>query len=166
MALETVYRINVGRFSIPQNNDTGMYRYWDDDTTYVEKSYEAGRQLPVNTSPKNYTLIRSYTAPDNVYSTARSYGRNVSITYNVTWNFKVDSQFTYMVRLHFCEIEPNVTEAAQRVFLIFIADMLVEDPADVVLWTNHNLVPTYKDYAVTFKKDLLEGLANLKAHID
>ncbi|KAI4323850.1 hypothetical protein L6164_023425 [Bauhinia variegata] len=152
MALETVYRINVGSFSIPQNKDTGMYRYWDDDTTYVEKSYEAGRQLPVNTSPKNYTLIRSYTAPDYVYSTARSYGRNVNITYNVTWNFKVDSQFTYMVRLHFCEIEPNVTEAAQRVFLIFIADMLVEDPADVVLWTKHNLVPTYKDYAVTFKK--------------
>ncbi|KAI4352438.1 hypothetical protein L6164_006688 [Bauhinia variegata] len=146
-ALETVYRINVGGSQISPNKDTGMYRYWNDDNTYVEKSYEASRQLPVNTWPKNYTLIRNYTAPDEVYSTARSYGKNIPPTYNVTWNFEVDPRFTYMVRLHFCEIDPDITKPNQRVFMIFIADKLAEDRADVVSWTSHNLVPFCQDYA-------------------
>ncbi|KAI4323849.1 hypothetical protein L6164_023424 [Bauhinia variegata] len=154
-ALETVYRINVGGSQVSPNKDTGMYRYWNDDNSYLEQFFDhknSTRQLPYNFLAKNYTLIGNYTAPDEVYSTTRSYGQNVTITYNVTWNFKVDPQFTYMVRLHFCEISSSITEANQRVFGIFIADIPAEERADVVAWTGHNLFPYCKGYAVIFDK--------------
>ncbi|KAI4346698.1 hypothetical protein L6164_007571 [Bauhinia variegata] len=152
-ALETVYRINVGGSPISSEKDTGMYRYWDIDDSFLEKKYE--HSLPAvygsDLRPK-YEIIPSYTAPDDVYLTARSYGMNATTNYNVTWNFKVDTKFIYMVRLHFCELELTLTEANQRVFQIFVADMLAEKRADVILWTGYNLVPYYKDYAILFDK--------------
>ncbi|PNX78924.1 receptor-like protein kinase FERONIA-like protein, partial [Trifolium pratense] len=97
-ALETVYRVNVGDNQVPPSNDTGMFRNWDNDyPLYLEKQYpqsvssDFGEHL-------NYLKnnVPNYTAPEAVYLTARTYGLNVKEDYNVTWNFEVDSTFTYM----------------------------------------------------------------------
>ncbi|KAI4352427.1 hypothetical protein L6164_006680 [Bauhinia variegata] len=160
MALQTMYRINAGGSQIPSNRDTGMYRYWDGDYSYLVKAYNIS--VPVNYWPKNFTLIPNYTAPFELYLTARSYGRDSTSKYNVTWNFKVDPLFIYMVRLHFCEIELNITEGNEKVFQIFIDDMMAEDRADVVMWTKHNLVPIYKDYIVKIAGSLKQLNLSIK----
>ncbi|XP_054803622.1 receptor-like protein kinase FERONIA [Prosopis cineraria] len=152
MALETMYRINVAGNQIPPDQDTGMFRNW-----LVEKQYLTQARPDKEShaayfgDPQNlrYTKISNYTAPDRVYLTGRSYGVNEgSVTYNLTWEFEVDSQFYYMVRLHFCEIDFKFQKSGDRVFQIFIADHLAEPRADVVAWAEDILTPYYKDYAV------------------
>ncbi|CAJ2669132.1 unnamed protein product [Trifolium pratense] len=86
---------------------------------------------------------------EDVYRTSRSYGMDSTEDYNVTWNFEVDSTFTYMVRLHFCEFDYHIKNEGDRVFQIFIDDILAERKADVISWSGARLVPVHKDYAVT-----------------
>ncbi|KAA8547891.1 hypothetical protein F0562_004320 [Nyssa sinensis] len=147
-ALETVYRLNVGGEEIPPDKDTIMFRRWLPDNDYC--SYLGA--LPVNTSI-NVSFsdhIPNYTAPAAVYKTARSMGNNKTInySYNLTWNLPVDPEFMYMVRLHFCEFQSEVTKPNDRQFHIFIANYTAEAYADVIEWSGGNGVPTYKDYIV------------------
>ena len=150
-ALETVYSVNVGQNQVPPNFDTGLFRNWDNDSPrYLEKQY------PLSVSSEfthhlNYlnNTIPNYIAPEAVYLTARSYGMDETEDYNVTWNFEVDSTFTYMVRLHFCEFDPRIRNKGDRVFQIFIHDILAEPNFDVISWSSAPLVPIHKDYVVT-----------------
>ncbi|KAL1322842.1 hypothetical protein HN51_067848 [Arachis hypogaea] len=157
-ALETLYRVNVGGRPIPPEQDTGMFRNWESDddrylVTHRPRSQSAGFGLHVNL--KNNT-IPDYTAPEELYLTSRSYGMNATENYNVTWLFDVDSKFTYMVRLHFCEFEPEVQNLGDRIFQIFIAETMAEDKADVIEWSTGNLIPVHRDYAV-FMSDQREN---------
>lgn len=151
-ALETVYRINVGGSFISPIDDTGMYRSWSgSDDAYLTSS-EKGVE-PVNTSIHlDFDAIPEYTAPEDVYITARTMGTNKTInrSYNLTWEFSVDAGFNYLVRLHFCEFQPEFTKEKDRVFYIFIADQIAENQADVISWSggSENGIPIYRDYAV------------------
>ncbi|XP_057482709.1 receptor-like protein kinase FERONIA [Actinidia eriantha] len=147
-ALEMVYRLNVGGSLISPMEDTGMYRKWIEDDGYC--NFVGALPVSLNRNP-SFTTIPNYTAPDNVYQTARSMGNNATINYqyNLTWGLAVDSGFTYMVRLHFCEIEKNITKGGDREFLIYITNQIAEPQADVIVWSGGNGFPVYKDYAVT-----------------
>ena len=70
----------------------------------------------------------------DVYDTTRSMGPNleININYNLTWIFSIDSKFSYLVRLHFCEIQGNITKINQRVFDIFLYNQTAEQGADVI----------------------------------
>ncbi|XP_058736474.1 receptor-like protein kinase FERONIA [Vicia villosa] len=161
-ALETVYRVSVGGSQVPSNEDTGMFRYWEDDYPRYSK-----KQYPPSISSDylhglNYVknTIPNYTAPEAVYLTARTYGMNETHNYNVTWNFEVDSAFTYMVRLHFCEFDSHIKNIGDRVFQIFIANTLAEEKADVIRWSGGNKIPVHKDYAVTM--DTQQGSSQIE----
>ncbi|KAA8530452.1 hypothetical protein F0562_005161 [Nyssa sinensis] len=146
-SLETVYRFNVGGRFISPKLDTGMFRSWWPDDEYCS---EVGA-LPVNTTiPLSFTRIHNYTAPADVYMTARSMGNNKTVSegYNLTWNFPVDPGFTYMIRLHFCEFQIQVTKPSDREFSLFIANQTAEREADVIVWSGVNGVPIFRDYAV------------------
>ncbi|MCI06233.1 feronia receptor-like kinase, partial [Trifolium medium] len=150
-ALEMVYRVNVGQNQVPPNDDTGMFRNWENDyPLYLKKQYPNSISSGFG-EHLNYlnNTVPNYTAPEDVYLTARSYGKYVTEDYNVTWSFEVDSTFTYMVRLHFCEFNELIKDQSYRVFQIFIDDTLVEGHADVFFWSGGRLVPIHKDYAVT-----------------
>ncbi|GAU41900.1 hypothetical protein TSUD_170110 [Trifolium subterraneum] len=150
-ALEMVYRVNVGDNQVPPSNDTGMFRNWDNDNhLYLEKQYPQSVSADYG-GHLNYlhNSIPNYTAPEVVYLTARSYGMYVKEDYNVTWNFEVDSVFTYMVRLHFCEFDWHIEKENDRIFQIFIDDKLAEPGADIISWTVIRMVPVHKDYVVT-----------------
>lgn len=63
--------------------------------------------------------------------------------------FQVDANYTYMVRMHFCE--PWYDKVNQRVFFIYINNQSVLGDsvgADVVAWTGGKGIPSYKDYAI------------------
>ena len=110
-ALETAYRLNIGGGMISPTEDTGMYRSWSDDDAYLTSS-ERGVE-PVNTTIHlRFSKISNYTAPEEVYITARTMGTNETInkSYNLTWEFSVDAGYNYLVRLHFCEFQLEVTE--------------------------------------------------------
>ncbi|KAK2413159.1 receptor protein kinase FERONIA [Trifolium repens] len=152
-ALEMVYRVNVGDIQVPASKDTGMFRNWDNDfPLYLEKQYPYSVQSDYG-DQLNYleNTIPNYTAPEDVYLTARTYGMDATEDYNVTWNFEVDSAFTYIVRLHFCEFDEHMSAVGDRIFEIFIADILAERYADVIYWSGARMVPVHRDYAVTMK---------------
>ncbi|KAL5709312.1 hypothetical protein ACHQM5_020016 [Ranunculus cassubicifolius] len=148
--LENLYRLNVGGSDLSVNDDTGMFRLWSGDSLYIFAA-----QFGVTDSNPNLTIkyakgIPSYVAPTDIYTTARTMGPSWQINrnYNLSWIFTVDPGFYYLVRLHFCEIEANITEVNQRMFKIFINNQTAEEQADAVLWTGGNGIATYKDYVV------------------
>ncbi|KAG2715468.1 hypothetical protein I3843_03G081600 [Carya illinoinensis] len=150
-SLEMIYRLNVGGPHISPANDTGMFREW-------RKDYEYLKEHKVLFQPCNETIklrftksVPAYTAPEDVYRTARILGNDsmINLSYNLTWEFPVDSGFYYFIRLHFCEFQPDIIKVNDRKFRIFIADQIAEEKADVIFWSGRNGVPTYRDYAVS-----------------
>ncbi|GFY81691.1 malectin/receptor-like protein kinase family protein [Actinidia rufa] len=130
-ALENVYRLNVG------GNDISPSAFGVTLATSPNMTIQYPSGMP------------TYVAPVDVYATARSMGPNIyNQNYNLTWIFTVDSGFAYLVRLHFCEVDPNITKINQIVFDIFLNNQTAQKAADVIAWTTHNGVPMYQDYVV------------------
>ncbi|GLU17835.1 hypothetical protein SLE2022_341870 [Rubroshorea leprosula] len=151
-ALENLYRLNVGGNNLSPSQDTGLFRTWADDQLYLFSAAIGVTGSADQNMTFNYK-IPTYTAPQTVYSTARSMGPNASVNvqYNLTWIFSVDSGFNYLVRLHFCEFTEIITSINQRVFSIYLNNQTAEEEADVIAWAggNGNIgVPVYKDYVV------------------
>lgn len=150
-ALENLYRLNVGGSDISSTDDTGLFRSWYDDSAYI---YGAAFGVPTSLPPNQTAIypptMPTYIAPSDVYSTARTMGPNgnINVNYNLTWIFSIDSGFTYLVRLHFCEVSPGIDKTNQRVFSIFIGNQTAEKTADVVAWAGAAGVAMYKDYVV------------------
>ncbi|PIN23241.1 Serine/threonine protein kinase [Handroanthus impetiginosus] len=147
--MQTMLRLNVGGQYIAASNDSGLSRTWYDDSPYI---YGAGFGVTTE-ADKNVTIAypsqeSKYIAPSDVYRTARSMGPNVTVNqnYNLTWIFQVDVNFTYLVRLHFCEF--HFDKVNQRAFRIFINNQTAELEADVIAWSGGKGVPIYKDYAI------------------
>ncbi|XVE89905.1 hypothetical protein DITRI_Ditri20bG0033100 [Diplodiscus trichospermus] len=150
--LQMMYRLNVGGQSIPPSKDAGgLLRSWYNDDPYLY-----GATLGVNLeASKNvridYKDLPQASAPEDVYRTARGMGRDsqVNLKFNLTWLFQVDANFTYIVRLHFCEFQ--LDRVNQKVFNIYINNQSAQadpSPADIIAWTNGKGIPTYKDYAI------------------
>jgi serine/threonine protein kinase len=156
MALEKVVRLNVGGSFISPMEDTGMFREWSepDNKYWLILGRGLNPHVPSFT-PRYSDNIRNYTAPDDVYQSAVSMGLNTTknLHSNLTLILPVDPGFKYLVRLHFCEIVSQVTEPGQRVFKIYIDNMIAEEYADVILWTQRNETPVYKDYVVQIQNN-------------
>ncbi|XP_026426263.1 receptor-like protein kinase FERONIA isoform X2 [Papaver somniferum] len=156
-ALENVVRLNVGGNQISPVRDTGLFRSWSDDSPYIYAA-QLGVTDTANSSMqiKYATGVPSYSAPDDVYKTARTMGPNPQINqnYNLTWLFSVDHGFFYLVRLHFCEFQSVITKENQRVFKIFLNNQTATDEADVITWSgnNGNGIAVFKDYVVNVPK--------------
>ncbi|KAJ9184200.1 hypothetical protein P3X46_007965 [Hevea brasiliensis] len=163
-ALELMYRINVGgQFIEPQNDTARMFRSWNSDDEYLSIA-KPSALLYNNTIQLIYrNNMTHFAAPDGVYQTARSMGmdKKTNENYNLTWDFQVDSKFTYLVRLHFCEIQPPITKTGDRIFYIYIATQIAESKADVIEWSGGNGFPVFKDYAVTIEPKGNERVQNI-----
>ncbi|XP_022759136.1 receptor-like protein kinase FERONIA [Durio zibethinus] len=160
-ALQMIYRLNVGGQSISPNGDTGMSRTWSDDFDYIlSDSYF----IVNNTVPMSYTKIPRYTAPEEVYQTARTMGPNRTYNekHNLTWRLPVDSGFIYLVRLHFCEPHDVIDSPGVRQFQIFINSQTAEPLFDVIMLSEHSNVPIYKDYVLSI---LEKGKENKQDYI-
>ncbi|KAM1076269.1 hypothetical protein EV1_023525 [Malus domestica] len=154
-ALEMVYRIDIGDERwIYSDQDTGMYRKWDSselESNYLDDLSRKYSVLPINKSIElNFSKIPEYSAPKEVYQTGRSLGTNKTKnkSYNLTWEFPVDSMFAYLVRLHFCEFEGDITMPRDRLLHIYIANQSAEQMADIITWSGGNGRLVYRDYVV------------------
>uniref|UniRef100_A0A0R0IXG3 Protein kinase domain-containing protein n=1 Tax=Glycine max TaxID=3847 RepID=A0A0R0IXG3_SOYBN len=130
------------------------------------------RPFPIETNSALETMYRlrttpNYTAPDQVYRSLRNMGPDGSFNmgFNLTWKLPVDSGFTYLLRLPFCQIDPHVLQAGDLEFYIFIADQLATDKADVLLWANNEKgVPVVRDYAISILGNREKVNLSLKMH--
>ncbi|EYU42039.1 hypothetical protein MIMGU_mgv1a001343mg [Erythranthe guttata] len=151
-ALENVYRLNVGGNDISPSRDTGLFRSWRDDSSYIYGAANGVTEVPDSNVTVGYPSgSPSYIAPIDVYRTLRSMGPTTAVNqnYNLTWQFNVDTGFSYLVRLHFCEITDVITKVNQRVFIIFMGNQTAEKEADVIAWGGgKNGIPIHKDYVV------------------
>ncbi|XP_057963272.1 receptor-like protein kinase FERONIA [Malania oleifera] len=148
-ALEMVYRLNVDGQAISPANDTGMFRTWSEDAGFVLDT--SASQDPYHiTIDIEFNKVANYTAPEILYRTARSMGMKGAINqkYNLTWLFPSDSGFYYFVRLHFCEIAPEITGINQRVFEIFLNNQTADDNMDIMVYAEAIGVPIYRDFIV------------------
>ncbi|QHN83759.1 hypothetical protein S83_071500 [Arachis hypogaea] len=150
-ALQTYYRIKVGGGGITPKGDTGMLRRWEgNDDNYLRAPSAQYMQSGDMTGRMNITVSPDYEAPTELYRTSRDMGMKGTLNQmiNLTWEFPVDSGFTYMLRLHFCELDPNIIKTNDRMFNIYIAGQLAEDHATVLKWSKKKGIAVQRDYAV------------------
>ncbi|XP_022158498.1 receptor-like protein kinase FERONIA [Momordica charantia] len=165
-SLETVYRMNIGGRAIAPEEDTGMFRTWSEESNLLD-AYIYNAQPFSLSMHINYTKTPPYTAPEDLYRTARSMGPNSTLnkSYNLTWEYPVHPGFFYMLRLHFCEFEPEITDRNDRVFLIYIGDMIAEQSADVFRWAGGKYNPIHRDYVVNVPISKHENRVNLSVKL-
>ncbi|RZB53903.1 receptor-like protein kinase FERONIA [Glycine soja] len=167
-ALETNYRLRVGDQQIPASQDTGMLRSWDVDNKYVTTQSVQSLDIATGIKLRFTKKTPNYTAPDTVYRSVRNMGSNgtINMGFNLTWQLAVDSGFTYLLRLHFCQLDPNISHPGDQSFYIYVQDQLVEDWADILGWSDKQKgVPVVRQYAVLIPGNEQETLnLSLKMH--
>ncbi|KAB1217211.1 Receptor-like protein kinase THESEUS 1 [Morella rubra] len=145
LAIETVYRLNMGGPLLTAQNDT-LGRTWENDMKYLHVNSSA---VNVSVSPANIrypTAVTPETAPNLVYATAETMGdANVpNMNFNITWVFSVDPKFMYLVRVHFCDIISKSLNSL--VFNLFINDDMALPSLDLSSITGGLGVPYYRDF--------------------
>ncbi|KAM5581169.1 receptor-like protein kinase FERONIA [Rosa sericea] len=168
-ALQTLYRLDIAgdptsSYEYMYHSDD-VYRGWNiSDDVYLDSLSKTISELPHNyTIQLKFVKIPEYSAPEYVYLTGRSMGKNkyINKSYNLTWIFPVDSSFHYLVRLHLCEFEPGITQSGDRKFQININSQTVEEGADIIQWSGGIGIPVYKDYVVYMSSPENEKKVNL-----
>ncbi|KAF5733069.1 hypothetical protein HS088_TW17G00605 [Tripterygium wilfordii] len=148
LALETVYRINVGGPKLTPFNDT-LWRTWVPDDEFF-RSNELSK-LVYFSSPIRYQIggASREVGPDFVYKTARVIrSTNASIwNKNMTWEFPVVQGYKYLLRLHFCDIAS--ISLGLIYFNVYVNEYLAYYNLDLSYVTNGMLAsPFYVDFVV------------------
>ncbi|XP_021758745.1 receptor-like protein kinase THESEUS 1 [Chenopodium quinoa] len=144
LALETVYRVNMGGPLLTAQNDT-LGRMWQNDVQYLHVNSSATN---VSVSPSTIKYPATVTpdiAPNWVYATAETMGDpNVANSnFNMTWVFNVDPDFTYFLRVHFCDV---VSQSLNSLVFNLYINSDVWASVDLSSLTGGLDVPYYKDF--------------------
>ncbi|XP_071691107.1 probable receptor-like protein kinase At5g24010 [Rutidosis leptorrhynchoides] len=155
-AYETVYRVSVGGVKVTPFNDS-LWRNWVPDDEFLKtsdgslKSYSKfhfGGRIQYRLGGASREV-----GPDNMYNSARIISSlNDSIPkVNMTWVFPVRKGFSYLVRLHFCDIAS--LSVGMIYFNVYVNGDLVYENLDLSALTNYMLAsPFYADFVVDSEK--------------
>ncbi|XVF09020.1 hypothetical protein REPUB_Repub07fG0054500 [Reevesia pubescens] len=107
-ALEVSYRLNMGGPTLTPKNDT-LSRTWVPDTPYNVFPQGAEAVTGSNIKYRPDKRMTRLVAPDLVYATAErmttgAYAQTVEPNFNLSWVMNVDASFSYLIRMHFCDI--------------------------------------------------------------
>ncbi|KAK7262392.1 hypothetical protein RJT34_29964 [Clitoria ternatea] len=140
VALETVFRVNMGGPTVSSGNDT-LHRTWVPDQKFLIQPNLAsnfsniGAVTYVNGGPTENT------APPSVYGTLTQMNSadDPRSNFNVTWQFDVEPQFQYLIRLHFCDI---VSKSLNELYFnVYVNSWLAAKDLDLST-KNHNVLAT------------------------
>ncbi|XP_042512316.1 receptor-like protein kinase THESEUS 1 [Macadamia integrifolia] len=152
VTLETVYRLNMGGPLVNPKNDS-LWRAWEPDYPFLLNSASA-RNVSVDPSFVKYPAgVSVEIAPNVVYATAQEMAdANVSDQrFNISWVFRVDGGFTYLIRLHFCDI---VSQALNNlIFNVYINNQSALNPFDI----SNKTMELSAAYFVDFAADVSTG---------
>ncbi|KAF6167661.1 hypothetical protein GIB67_031244 [Kingdonia uniflora] len=145
LALETVYRLNMGGPLVTPQNDT-LGRTWENDEKYLHVNSSAVNVSVNPTTIKYRPGVTPEIAPNWVYATAETMGEaNVPVlSFNVTWVFPVDPNFMYFVRVHLCDIASKALN--NLVFNTYVNSDIALASLDLSSLTGALAVPYYKDF--------------------
>nr|PNR48068.1 hypothetical protein PHYPA_012541 [Physcomitrium patens] len=111
------------------------------------------REYFLNITSKDLVLTfiprsNSYIAPATVYASGQALEDNDVANANaaLNWNFTVDNNFTYLVRLHFCELQYQ--RLYERVFIIEINRVAIYQFFDIIEEAGAAYTPLYRDFMV------------------
>ncbi|KAJ0673329.1 putative non-specific serine/threonine protein kinase [Helianthus annuus] len=155
-AYESVYRVSVGGVKVTPFNDS-LWRNWVPDDEFLKSgdgSVESYKKIHFD-GRINYRVggASREVGPDNMYNSARLiFGVNDSVPkVNMTWVFPVKKGFSYIVRLHFCDIAS--ISVGLIYFNVYINGNLVYENLDLSTLTNYMLAsPFYADFVVDSEK--------------
>ncbi|KAI3703189.1 hypothetical protein L1987_73090 [Smallanthus sonchifolius] len=155
-AFETVYRVSVGGVKVTPFNDS-LWRNWVPDDEFLkldDASMKSYTKLHFD-GRINYRLggASREVGPDNMYNSARllSSSKDSIPKQNMTWVFPVNKGFSYLVRLHFCDIAS--ISIGMIYFNVYINGNLVYENLDLSSLTNYMLAsPFYADFVVDPEK--------------
>ncbi|KMZ67755.1 putative receptor-like protein kinase [Zostera marina] len=154
--LETMFRLTVGGSEIDPALDRDLWRKWESDNIYMRMT-NAGRIIS-NTSNISYSSYSDYSsssspAPLLLYSQARIMSNTdvVDKKINMSWNFKVDPKFEYLVRLHFCEL--LYEGVGQRIFRIYLNFRIAAENFDVFERAGGKNKAYHKDFVDVIRPD-------------
>ncbi|KAL2326432.1 hypothetical protein Fmac_025490 [Flemingia macrophylla] len=149
-SFQSVYRLNNGGPQLLSSNDS-LGRTWESDEPFLTNKNLA-QSASVATSaikyPKETPTISPLVAPPTVYASATEMGMaDVNQPkFNVSWKFDVDTAFSYLVRLHFCDI---VSKGLNELFfIVYINDKMAIHDVDLSALTGALSTPYYKDIVV------------------
>jgi len=151
-AYQTVYRLNVGGPELASANDT-LGRRWERDAPYLTSNATAANasvspsvvKFPHGTSP----LI----APSLIYATAAKMAdaKTGSQNFNVSWRLDVDLDFSYLVRLHFCDI---ISKSLNDLYFnVYINGKMAISGLDLSTLTGDLAAAYYKDFSINSGDD-------------
>lgn len=143
LALETAARVNMGG---PTANDT-LGRTWVPDDGFLENKDSGTAVQNIAAVKYRSGLATTDDAPPSVYGTCRRLSSvNVSVAnFNVSWNFKVDPGFQYLIRFHYCDIvSPGLN---LLYFNVFVDSWIAAQGYDLSTKADGFLnTPVYEDY--------------------
>ncbi|KAL1812511.1 hypothetical protein ACET3Z_022576 [Daucus carota] len=147
-AFEVSYRVNVGGPIITPKNDT-LWRTWQPDVGYM-KIPQGVKNVSVAPDVVKYPEggATPLIAPNAVYSSASEMADSgmISPNFNLTWEMPVDSSFSYLIRLHFCDI---VSKSLNELYFnIYVNDLMGASSFDLSALTSGLGVPYYRDFVL------------------
>ncbi|OIW14745.1 hypothetical protein TanjilG_05366 [Lupinus angustifolius] len=149
-AFQPVYRLNNGGPLLTPSNDT-LGRIWENDEPFLTNKNLA-KSVSVATKviifPADTPTISPLIAPQTVYASATEMG-DAGIkqpNFNVSWKFDVDTSFSYLVRLHFCDI---VSKGLNELYFnVYVNAKMAIPNLDLSATTGALATPYYKDIVV------------------
>jgi hypothetical protein len=146
-SFQVCYRLNVGGPIIIPTDDT-LSRTWEPDEKY--NMFLLGSKN-ASVSPKTIKYPENgatpYTAPSLVYATAVHVQDSITTQQNsnLTWKLNVDPGYSYLIRLHFCDIVSQINGTLY--FNVYINNML-GGTLDLSFLTKALKTAYYKDFVL------------------
>lgn len=148
-AFEPIYRLTNGGPLVTSANDT-LGRVWVSDEPFlINKNMAKSITVAANiiNFPKDNPSISPLIAPPNVYASATEMGDSASSpNLNISWKFNVDAGFSYLVRMHFCDIVSKSLD--QLYFNVYVNQKMAVPNLDLSSITGALATPYYKDVVV------------------
>ncbi|XP_023003950.1 probable receptor-like protein kinase At5g61350 [Cucurbita maxima] len=144
-ALEICYRVNVGGPQIVPRNDT-LSRTWETDDAY-NRFPQGSKNVSVDLNSIKYpgNDLTPLIAPYWVYATAEDLqdSKTMQVSFNMSWSFNVEQSYSYLIRLHFCDIVSSVLNTLY--FNVYINGMMGIADLDLSQLTGDLSTPYYRD---------------------